>query len=1143
MGTAKQVSATPLRIALVAALAACWMLPAAVGHALRIPEAASERRVQVHAFWNGEYLCLAARVPDAFITGTSTQPMSTPEQDDAIEFDFLLPTGQAHRLIISAAEGMTMLTRDPQGRWRSDNAWVRGPRTLKYAVSVNGTLNHPQDRDVDFAVECALPWEFLGGVPKQSIQEIGFNVVNWMQGDNEGVVSWSPYVTSNADVGDVARWGRMLITRSSPLATAKGLIFPCPFNPIEPLVDGNLDAMEWMTASSLSFAKPEPQLQPVPATLAGKSTLQALMAVYRYDWEPARFWKDHAPATIDQPQEGAGPWYRGARVDWHQGQLTEVKRAGIDVILVHYQGDPESRRTWSRTGLDRLTQALKEIRAAERSYPLVGLYLDTAALKGVDLKSEAGKQLVYTMIRDFFQHVPAIFRAQLGARPEAGVRGGVPVLLGEPAGLADWDEGFMSYVEERLGPITWLGSSAWQEKGVKRLYARVKLTGAGLTQDTSGEVTAFTISPGYCPPPGTPGDVRSRHDGRAYRTDWQRVTAAAPALVVIDSWNDFARGTEIAPSRQWGHQYVDATRTERARLGYDQPRKLRLLQHSLPEVLLPGATYQADLLIENDGTADVITGNLTTVDHRITHRGDNKLVYEWINAQGLQVRAGEIKRTPVTITTKDQQGKPLPPGDYLFTLVATKSRVPLLRSKLVAREEAALSVPFTVGPLPDYKGTVIVSSLPALMDMHGTESVVVRLRNDGAKTWKAADTKLTYHLTPEEEGAWHLPTPGFVPGEEAALPRDVPPGEAVSVMVRVKPQFAGAMDLKYAEHAPPLWPCRVAWAISHAGATETVGEEAAAVIAVDRGVVFESALPPSPITAGAKAEVPVAIRNGSTEAWPAAHVTLSANWYTWDGRTLLNTGPLVEAAGPTPFPSDVAPGQTVTLAATVTAPSLPGCYWLVCQVNDASHGRWPDLSVTPVTVTGGKFRALDLSEVANCVAVTTDGYRTRGDFDGAGTSFPAECLPPDQSGARNGFYADGYWASPVAPAAPFVYPSVDTGMGTAVACDGQTFALGGNARRVHLLAASVTGTQELAATLKTASGSGVVTVRVPGWREAIEGLPVAGYAPYVRTLNGDDASAPAYLYHLALPPVGGSVTALQLPKSPGIRILAITVEE
>jgi len=44
----------------------------------------------------------------------------------------------------------------------------------------------------------------------------------------------------------------------------------------------------------------------------------------------------------------------------------------------------------------------------------------------------------------------------------------------------------------------------------------------------------------------------------------------------------------------------------------------------------------------------------------------------------------------------------------------------------------------------------------------------------------------------------------------------------------------------------------------------------------------------------------------------------------------------------------------------------------------------------------------------------------------------------------------------------------------------------------------------------------------------------------VRTLNGDDASTPAYLYHLTLAAEGA--VRLELPNKAAVKILALTVE-
>ncbi|MCJ7821656.1 MAG: hypothetical protein MUQ26_00990, partial [Armatimonadetes bacterium] len=190
-------------IVLAIALAAACLLPVHPASALLLPTEEPGPRVRAYVQWNQDYLSLAAKVPDLMVTGSSVVPMSAAERDDAIEFSFEIP-GQrppfpAYRLIISAAGGMTLFTRDPGGRWRPDDSWTTGAQTIKYAVQVNGTLNDPMDQDTAFVVECAIPWDLLHGVLVEG-PDIGFNVACWMRGDSEGVASWAPTVRAPEDV-------------------------------------------------------------------------------------------------------------------------------------------------------------------------------------------------------------------------------------------------------------------------------------------------------------------------------------------------------------------------------------------------------------------------------------------------------------------------------------------------------------------------------------------------------------------------------------------------------------------------------------------------------------------------------------------------------------------------------------------------------------------------------------------------------------------------------------------------------------------------------------------------------------------------------------------------------------------------------
>jgi hypothetical protein len=1158
--SAHRIALTGRFILVLAAAVSLALILSSPAQALRTPAEGAARQVLAYAFWDRDYLCLAARVPDSALTGSSVAPMTAAEQDDAIEFDLqVIIAGEpvAHRLVISAAGGMTMFTRDRSGIWRSDNAWVRGPRTIKYAVSLTGTLNDPKDIDTDFVVECAIPWEFLGGMPTGEFA-LPFNVVCYMQGENSGLVSWSPGVTSAAEVGEVTRWGALLITRSTLPSAAEGGTISAPLAPIVPFVDGRIGADEWMLAGLLSFDKPAPEFTPqaVSAGAGSRALSTSVAAIYRYDWEPAKFWRpDGRPATVDQPKEAPGPWYDYRRADWHKAQLQEVTRSGIDTLLVHYRGDPESRRTWARTGLDRLTQALKELRGEGRSYPLLGLYLDTEALRGVDLRTEEGKRTCYGMIRDFFLHVPPAFRAQLGSDPEQGVAGGVPVLLGEPEGLAGWDGTFQEFAAERLArefhvQVRWLGSAAWMERGAA-CYAEVPLSTGAPVQTTRGEVVAFSISPGYCPPPGTPGEVAPRREGRAYRGDWQRILATGADLVVINSWNDFSNGTEIAPSRQHGFVYGDATRYFKARLTSEQPRALRLAYASVPDVMQPGRDYLVEFVVENRGTEDVTSSATVSADQRIVRRSDGKEVLSRVGGQQVTVLAGQTRRLAAIIPTKSTDGKPLPPGDYIYSLLVTRTRVAYLRSKFFSQVEAELSVPITVGQPPARRATIISTSLPSSMESGGTDAIAVQLRNDGAELWKPGSVSLSYRwvryredLTADAAAARQV----VAEGSRVAIPKRAAPGETLLVEIPVTAADGDGKALAPSD-AAGSWSYRLEWGLVKGDTwwEEPAGEEAVEVTQRERTAVFTAAQAPQTVEAGGTFSADVSVGNAGPRPWSSSANGVAATWMSWDGRAVVMT------EDGDRFSADVPPGEKRTRQVTLRAPQAPGPYWLVWSIAgeaDAAAGRRPDLLVTPVMVTTTRLRAIDLSSLANVVAITSDSQRTSGTMDGRNHSFPEECLPPDESGVKTGLYPSGCYASSeeagaTAGSALFAFPTADTGMGGAVACTGQTVDLGERgAARVYVLAASTEGAQQTQFTLHLADGRAEqMLVRVPAWTEWDQGTPLAAYTPYLRGLDRDDAQQQGYLYQLTLTPTAGAITSLELPGNPTVKVLAITVEE
>jgi hypothetical protein len=796
------------------------------------------------------------------------------------------------------------------------------------------------------------------------------------------------------------------------------------------------------------------------------------------------------------------------------------------------------------------------------------MMLDTEPLQSVNLKSEEGKRLLYGMVRDFFIHLPREFWADLGSQRDDSTATGVPVLLGEPSALADWDGAFVAYCQRQFAQdfdgarLTWLGSSAWRAGGVENFYAFVRLPEQiGFAQEGVAGPTAVALSPGYCPPPGLDGQVRPRGEGRAYRGDWQRALAARPELVIINSWNDFANGTEIGPSRQYGIAYVDMTGYFQSRLGSGQPQRLLVKQKRIPTVFAAGADHQVELLVQNVGTEDLRTGRHVSVDHYILRRSDGHVMQRHTSAQSLGIPAGQTQRLSAVISTKDDAGRPLPPDDYLFSLRVVRSRVAYLRSPFLARVVAEVEVSFTVSEPPARRATFLSTSLPSFIEAGATENVVVRLRNDGSDRWRPGATRLCYHWVRHRDDLM-LPTSEVRQvlvhdGARAELPREVAPGGVVSLMI---PVAAAQQDGAPLPPSSPgdLWHYRLQWDLvegedgwfSQEGSTPA--EEAIEVVPRDWGVLFDSAGLPSEMEAGSSISVEIGLANAGHRTWQRADsYYLTYSWYRWDGRP--EQARQDDVPSPTMLPAEVAPGEKIMMAAHLNAPLVAGMYWLswdmVCEgesFGSTEAGRARGKPVQPVLVQGGNLHPLDLTTLLNVPAITTETYRAWGDFDGAGRSLPAECLPPDLSGAQGNLYPSGYYAPTTGAPITFAFPELNSGIAGAVACAGQSVSLVSTyVRRIHLLAASTAGARHIEVTLKHGDGRAQpTTLSVPSWieREALSPDCAPGiYSPYVRGASGDTAM-PAYLYLLTLESDSPDAVELELPRAPWVKILAITLE-
>lgn len=250
-------------------------------------------------------------------------------------------------------------------------------------------------------------------------------------------------------------------------------------------------------------------------------------------------------------------------VRWHRQQLLDMEAAGIDVALPVFWGspaehDPQTGLHWSFAGLPPLVRAREELLRQGRRPPALGLFYDTSTLRHnhwgyhADLTTDYGKRFFYGTVRDFFSCIPPGHWALIEGRPI--------VLLYAAAFARRWDQSFIEYTRAEFakefgGRVPWIApQDSWGVRG----DATCAWGGALAFRNPGiGE-----LGPGYdhSAVPGRAPLVRDREGGRFYEESWLKFLRRPTQMVMIETWNEFHEGTDIAESREYGRQYIELTR-------------------------------------------------------------------------------------------------------------------------------------------------------------------------------------------------------------------------------------------------------------------------------------------------------------------------------------------------------------------------------------------------------------------------------------------------------------------------------------------------------------------------------------------------------------------------------------------------------
>ncbi|MHB9037544.1 MAG: sugar-binding protein [Armatimonadota bacterium] len=1094
-------------------------------------------QVRCYTTWDDFYFYIAISVDCPDIRATHSAPNADVSGDDCISVFVETDAKRANNvnpecfsMTVSPSGGAQFRAGNAAGALEPVPVW-----TFKYGNNAQGTLNNGDDIDQGYSVEMAIPWSVLK-IEKLSLGDMmGFNFIVRRHGDKPGdFVSLSPEVKTEQDVIDPAKWSKIVFANYSfGIATAGwDKILSARYMSRAPLINGSISDKEWHANTSFAMDMPVPE----GFVYEAKFPVQPLVfAAYDYNYQADKRKSapvsgitnlDGTPALLDFPAKNAGPWFSYDRVQWHKEELSDMLAAGIDVVAPVYRGDAASRAGYADKGLDCLVSALEELRAEGKPYPRIAMMLDASNIEPAegDVIVEAA---LYNAIRSFFARVPEDYRAfAQTSKPNAG----------------------------RLGPIVFLNADA--RKWAKAVPKSIAYCNEQFEKDFGvslvwGDESTGKVTPGYDHTALVSNETPliSRLNGETYEKQWATAIEKKANWVLCDAWSGFSTGCDLCTTRQYDGKYLDATRVNTKRFAGNRDFDAQYLSANVPPVIGSKQIAQAELEIKNAGNSPWRTAEGYALAYRWyktgRYYGESKVRLPL----GRDVLPGETITVDIGIATVKAQGPAIPDGNWelRFEIIRTSDG-----KWFSVLGDQPLVVPVTVGQTPEWAATWLTCEAPVMMASGQDYPTTIRVRNDGSQVWPKGVVKLGCKLyKTSSESSEAVP----IKDVRAVLSRDCKPGEITEFVFDLNLVGADKKPIASWKQGDP-WSYQLRFDLNN----DQNWLSESGVRTLNRVVdIFDTDFGPRivdcdisrNITAGQKVDVKVVVRNSGAQTWDKKWTKIGYHWYHLDGTEMLWDGIT------TPIKQNIQPGWPIVVGAQVEAPEYDGQYVLVWDVmiddqwlSTGPLSRGGDILPVFVEVTGGKLAFVNLADKCDVQLSSPDTDRTAGDFDGKGSSFPSELLPPDAGLTSDvkRIYPSGYnWVRENQPEGrvSFLYPDKTPGTPGAVACNGQRVSLEQRAySSLHILAASTNGDAACNLSLDYSKGPEAVSVQMSDWSKGPAHGEKIGYAVRHRhTHGGDEVGAPCYLFDYTIPlDSSRTLSSITLPTNPDIKVVAITLE-
>jgi len=1138
-------------------------------------------KVNCYTTWDDVYIYLAFKVDCPNVQGTHKTPNADVTGDDSVTV--FVDAGakqspkinpQCFSLTVSAAGGAQFKAGNDSGSLMPVSVWK-----FKYGAAVQGTINNDDDVDLGYTVEMAIPWELMGTKTPKFGDMMTFNILIRRNGDKSiNFVSLTPKIATEEDVINPSKWMKLVFAAYTFGAVMQGgekTISPKTIvRP--PLINGIVSDGEWSKNSLFTIDLPMP---PGYVYEAKYPTQKLIFTRYFYNYQrdsrksPDTYTKLAAKNggvdLQDFPAKSLGPWFSFDRPQWHKGELTDIIASGINVVLPVYRGDKASRAAFATKGLDCLVSALAELKSEGKPYPLVAMSFDTSSMQAAygstpDFKDDEVKRTFYGMIKDFYERVPADYRAFAQAgKPRLGRPGNI-VFLDSSQSLLDVDESTLQYssdnfVQDFGYPLVWIASSENKTNTAGFDGFSTCELSKGWSFDDSGRIRLASISGGYDDSFFASAEkaiIRSRMGGQIYEDDWAVILGKTPQWLLCDSWNDLIKANDICATREYGRKYIDATLANAKRFIGNKDFDAQYLRYEAPEIVPSKQFAQAELVIKNIGASPWRSSEGYALSYRWYKSGRFYSESKIRRPLERDVQPGETITVVIGIATVTSQEKPIADGNYELRF----EMVRLSDNKwFSALGSQALVLPITIGKIPDWKATWLTSSMPVMLESGQDYPAKIRVRNDGSQLWRSGVIKLSCRLYKASNYTHDSPNEiseeSPIKSIRMLLSKDCKPGEITELHFPInliqpdkkripswQPDNTWSYQLKFDLYNGSNW-------LSELGSrtlSRTVD-----IFDVDYGAKIVDSNLPARLSAGQSVDAKVVVRNNGVHLWDRKRTSIGYHWYQIDGAELQWD------CDPTPLKANLQPGLPVITSAKVKAPDYDGQYILVWDV--MIDGKW--LSILPLTrggdtlpvfveVTAGKLLFADLSILCDVSAISPDTNRSLGDFDGKGSSFPSEYFPPDiaTSDAVSRIYPSGYKydiENRATNRVSFRYPEKLPDAKSAVACDGQKVIIDRDKYvSLNILGASTSNDAAGDFSLNYENSAQPISITMSDWGTGAKHGETIGYLTRHRhSHGGDEIGKNCYLYDYKVTlDATRALTSITLPKNPNMKIVAITLE-